>query len=211
MAHNTGALCTYHYTGINATNIVDRRDILNRIVPQVGDLWVVWVANCADATGNTNITDVWLMASVDSTMGVRAFLATQPDNTKGAYIQILSPITQANIVLHTLWQDHNPDIGLPLNVEKAIGTSGDGSANVQVNAGLTDIRPEDALAATTRSLTALNATDWSGLGYVGPTAQIGAPIKSVNASSVKAATPVGFSLVPGANDPISGAGKTVRT
>ena len=211
MAHNTGALCTYHYTGINATNIVDRRDILNRIVPQVGDLWVVWVANCADATGNTNITDIWLMASVDSTVGVRAFLATQPNNTKGAYIQILSPTAQANIVLHTLWQDHNPDIGLPLNVEKAIGTSSDGSANLQVNAGLTDIRPEDALAATTRSLTTLNATDWSGLGYVGPTAQIGAPIKSANASSVKAATPVGFGLVPGANDPISGAGKTVRT
>jgi hypothetical protein len=215
--HNTNGSCTFHYTANNAANIIDRRDSpLQRIVPEIANLWVVWVgpqdgASCAASVGTGAPTDIWAMASVDSTVGVRAFLATQRDNTKGDYLQILTGITAGNNVASALWTDNNPDVALNATVASTLGTAGDGSANVQVNAGITDIRPEDALAATTRSIKALDTAAWTGLGYIGPTASIGSPIKSANASSTATANPVKFGIIPGTNDPISGAGKTVRT
>jgi hypothetical protein len=216
-SHNDGtAGCTFHYTAGSAANIIDKRDTLNRIVPEIANLWVVWVgpkdgSTCALSAGTGVPTDIWAMASVDSTVGVRAFLATQRDNTKGAYIQVLTGITAGNRVAQALWTDNTKDVALNATVASSLGTAADGSANQHVNAGLTDIRPEDALAATTRSIAALNTTTWQGLGYVGPTGSIGSPIKSANASSTATANPVKFGIVSGANDPISGAGKTVRT
>jgi hypothetical protein len=212
-SHNTGGTCTFHYTANSAANLLDLRDTLGRIVPEKGNLWVVWVATqdggtCATSVGNTGVTHIWLDISVDSTVGVRTFLLTQRDGTPGAYAQIITPpAAPANNVAQLLWTDNNADVALPSTVYNAIGTSSAGTGDVQVNAGQTDIRAEDALAATVRSISALNTTTWAGLGYVGPTGNIGAPISSAQPGSTSTANPVKFALK--GNDPISA--KPVRS
>ncbi len=84
----------------------------------------------------------------------------------------------------------------------AIGTSSSGTGDAYINVALTDLRPEDALFATTRALAKLNKTNWSGLGYIGPNATIGAPIYTAQGTGTQA-TPVKFGL-SGQSDPITG-------
>ncbi len=203
---NTNGACTFHYTGANAANIIDNRDSLGRITPENGNLWVVWVAaqdgaSCASSVGGTNVTDVWADVSVDSVVGVRSFLATEPDGISGAQLQVVTGITAGNLISPaSVWADGNPDVALPASVSSAIGTDPTGSSDVHVNVGLTDFRPEDALFATNRALATLNTTTYAGLGYQGPTKDIGFPIKSSQSSAT--ATPIKFAL--SGNDPISG-------
>jgi ABC-type phosphate transport system substrate-binding protein len=83
-----------------------------------------------------------------------------------------------------------PDVALPVAVYNALN-------NAPFNAGMTDIRPEDALFATNRALAPLTPGR-SGLGYGPP--PIGVPIQS--AFSTKTAVPVLFAL--SGTDPISG-------
>jgi hypothetical protein len=71
--------------------------------------------------------------------------------------------------------------------------------NKPFNAALSALRPEDALATTTRALDALNTANYDGLGYTG-TGTIGVPIES--AFSTASNTPVKFAL--SGKDPISG-------
>ena len=87
------------------------------------------------------------------------------------------------------------------NVSNAIGTSSTGTGDVHINVALTDLRPEDALYATTRALGTLNTTTWSGLGYKGPTPNIGAPIFSAQGTGASS-TPIKFAL-SGGTDPIT--------
>jgi hypothetical protein len=194
--------CPYHYTASNSGNMIDNRDKLGRITPELGNLWVVWLAACSDTTGATNVTDIWLDLSVDSTVGVRGFLASQPDASHGAYIQVVTPPPAPGnkVSPSSLWPDNKADVALPAAVYNVIGTNAAGTGDVQVNVGLTDIRPEDALFATTRSIAALNTTTYAGLGYVGPTTNIGAPILTAQGTGTSA-TPIKFKLT--GNDPIS--------
>jgi hypothetical protein len=87
------------------------------------------------------------------------------------------------------------------NVSNTIGTASNGANDVHINVAFTDLRPEDALYATTRALTALNTTTWAGLGYAGPTPNIGSPILTAQGTGT-AATPVKFALSDKA-DPIT--------
>jgi hypothetical protein len=204
---STGGTSTIlHWTAKNAAQAADNRDSLNRILPEVGNISIVWLQN-----GGGTITDVWAVLSVDSTVGVRTFSAVQPSGVQGAYLQIVVPantpsgdaVGPAN---GSLWPDNTADVALPANVLAAFGgevTSGQAGVNVgpQINVGLTDIRPEDAAAATKRSMTALNTTTWAGLGYVGPTADIGAGIFTDQGTGT-VATPIQFGL-SGKEDPIS--------
>jgi len=194
--------CPYHYTASNAGNMLDKRDSLNRITPELGNLWVVWLAACSDTTGATGVSDVWLDLSVDSTVGVRGVLATQPDGTPGDYVQVITPPPAPGnkITPASLWPDNKSDVALPASVYNVIGTNAAGTGDVQVNVGLTDIRPEDALAATVRAISVLNTTTWKGLGYVGPTTNIGAPILTAQGTGTSA-TPIKFAL--SGSDPIS--------
>lgn len=205
----TAGNCTFHYTGSQAVNIIDNRDTAGRIVPENGNLWVVWVAeqdgpSCAESVGGTNVTDVWVGARVDSSVGIRAFFATEPGGTSGipgAQVQVVSGIAPANLISpSSLWTDGNPDVALPSSVSNAIGTDPTGSSNVHINVALTDLRPEDALFAASRAMAPLNATNYAGLGYKGPTNNIGFPIHS--SQSTATANPVRFKL--SGNDPISG-------
>jgi len=197
--------CIYHWTKKSALNAHDNRDTLNRILDETGNVGIVWDAACSDSTGATNITDVWLDGQYDSTLGCRLFSAQQRTPTSGAgatvYVTVAGGTASDNLVSPvTLWADNQPDVAIPAGIVTLLGGAAPG--NFHVNMGLTDIRPEDALAATTRAKTALNTTTYKGLGYVGPTSQIGAPIYTAQSGSTSNFTPVGFAL-SGAKDPIN--------
>ena len=203
--HLAGGQCIYHWTKKNALNAHDNRDNLGRILDETGNVGIVWDAACSDTTGNTNISDVWLDGQYDSTLGVRLFSAQQKLGAGSGATVYLTGVSGGtlsdNLVNPTnLWADNKADVALPTNLFNFIGGSAPGTFNV--NLGLTDIRPEDALAATKRSLAALNTTTWAGLGYVGPTGQIGSPIYTAQSGSSSNFTPIGFGL-SGAKDPIN--------
>jgi len=204
-----GAETVAHWDFNNGAQAADNRDSLNRILPELGNIWIVWLSN-----GGT-ITDIWTDLSVDSTVGVRTFSAVQPGGVQGAYLQIVEPsgtlgqnkIGSCSGSADLLWPDNQCDVagGLPAAILSAFGgqaTSGTAGQNIgpHINVGLTDIRPEDAYAATTRSIGALNTTTWATLGYVGPTANIGAPIYTQQGTGT-VATPIKFGLA-GKEDPI---------
>jgi hypothetical protein len=196
-----GQKTTFHWTAKNSANIIDNRDTLGRIQPEVGNIFVVWIADASDGTGNTNVTDIWTAGQVDATVAVRAFSA-QETTGSGALLVVI-PAAQGNLVSpSSLWPDGQPDVTLigVTNVSNAIGTNS--SSAVHINAALTDLRPEDALYATTRAIAKLNTTNWSGLGYVGPSPNIGAPIYSAQSGSTLSSTPVKFALSGGV-DPIT--------
>jgi hypothetical protein len=187
-----------HWTQKNGGYISDNRDSLGRITNETGNVALTWIE---DATSG-NATDAWFVISVDSTVGVRSVLA-QETTASGDQVQITSSngTTSSNLVSpNNLWPDNAADAVVDTTVLNLINTSVSGG--VHVNVGLTDIRPEDALFATARSYAALDTVKWAGLGYVGPTKYIGAPILSGQPGSTSTATPIGFAL-PGKSDPIS--------
>ncbi len=200
--------CQFHWTKKSAINAHDNRDTLNRILDETNNVGIVWEAQCGSG-GATNITDVWLDAQYDSTLGVRLFSAMQRGTgcnvapyCQGAtvYLSTTAGTGSDNLVFpNNLWADNAADVAIPAGVVNFIGTTSPGTFHV--NLGLTDIRPEDALFDTNRAKATLNTTTYAGLGYVGPTAQIGAPIYTDQSGSTSNLTPVGFAL-SGANDPI---------
>jgi hypothetical protein len=187
----SGAYSVKHFTFKSGANVVDNRDSLNRIETEIGNIWFVWIED-----GSGNVTDTWFDESVDSTVGNRAVLA-QETSGSGATIQVLattSSVPAGLISPNTLWPDNNADVALDQNAINAINGQ-------HINVGLTDIRPEDALFATNRSKAALNTTTYAGLGYVGPTSNIGAPILTDQGTGTSA-TPIAFAL-PGKEDPFT--------
>jgi hypothetical protein len=142
-----------------------------------GNIWVVW-------DNDTSPTKVCAYLSVDSGVGVRAFFSV-PTNQL-----VLDSSDNGSSGDNLVPAPMRPDVPLPSAVFNAL-------QNAVFNAGMTDIRPEDALFATNRALAPLTVSR-SGLGYGPP--PIGVPIKS--AFSSKTAVPVLFAL--SGNDPISG-------
>jgi len=199
--HGLGYSVT-HWTGKNLAYVADSRD--SRILPELGNLWVVWIG---DSSGNCY--DLWEAISVDSTVGVRTFSIQESASVSGGEVYLSNTVTTttggSGSIANGLWADPSPsDTDLTTAVINSIGTgsaSGPTTAGQHVNVGMTDIRPEDALFATNRSVAALNTTTWAGLGYVGPTKYIGAPIYT-NQGTGTVATPIGFAL-SGKPDPIT--------
>jgi hypothetical protein len=167
---------------------------------EFGNLWVAWTN---DAEGTP--TDVWAYLSVDSTVGVRTYLAApRADLLLNVAVETTAGV---NAISSTLFNPANADeAGLPASIWTALS----GTLGKPITAGMTDIRPEDALLATNRLLGTPGDTSTSGtvgttdlfysfaLGY-GP-GPVGNPVLS-SQSSTKA-TPVSFAL-PGFNDPIT--------
>jgi hypothetical protein len=191
-----------HWTIKNLAYVQDTRD--SRINPEVGNLWVVWIQD-----GAGDVCDLWEAISVDSTVGVRTFSA-QETSGSGGQVYLSNTVTTstagAKAIQEALWND-GTGIDTPLTTA-VINLIGEGpainppaTAGLHVNVGMTDIRPEDALFATTRALAKLNTTTWAGLGYVGVSANIGAPILT-NQGTGTEATPIKFALA-GASDPIT--------
>jgi len=200
-----------HWDANSAAQVADNRDSANRILPEVGNIWMVWIQD-----GSGNIYDAWLDVSVDSTVGVRTYSAQQTSGP-GGLVQLIVPAATAgqNKIgscsggSDLLWPDNECDTAsIPTNLFNALGGECTNSTNTppctfgpHLNVGLTVIRPEDALYATTRALGTLNTTTWAGLGYKGPTGNIGAPIYTAQGTNTKA-TPIKFAL-SGAADPIT--------
>lgn len=168
-----------HYTlkGGNNAWVSDSRTSGTITIPnEYGNLWVVW----SEKTG-----DIWAYLSVDSTVGVRAFQAV-PRTTLG--LNALSSLPVSATTNLYVWDDGSNDTALTTGAYDAIASKPFTAAN-------TDIRPEDALFATRRSLAALDATDYIGLGYGSSPTQLVATNKILGeVTSGSEANPVNFEL-----------------
>ena len=143
---------------------------------ETGNVWIVWNNSVS------NPTIVCAYIAVDSIIGQQLFFAA-PAST----FNILEPAgTPGANLIPTL-----TDTPIPQAVINVL----EGQA---FNAAPSDIRPEDALFEETRVLTALNTTNYDGLGY-GP-GPVGTPILSH--FSTKTATPAIYAL--SGTDPITG-------
>jgi hypothetical protein len=166
---------THNWSKKNGAAVHDSRSA--NIPDTTGNIWIVW-------DNSTSPTVICAYTNVDSGVGVRAFFAV-PTNTV-----TLNSSDNGSAGDQLVPTPMPPDEALPSAVFNAL----QGAA---FNAGMTDIRPEDALFATNRALAPLT-NNRSGLGY-GP-GPIGQEIKS--AFSGKFAIPVAFAL--SGTDPISG-------
>jgi len=183
-----GAVAGTHYTikgKCTSGNCAQLKDQRSTSIPlEGGNLWVVW---------NSAQTKFWAYLSVDSVVGNRCFKA-QPR----CLLQIdaqTKTIAGQNLVSTALWGSDAS--ALPATVYNALN-------NQPVNAGFTDIRPEDAKFAQCRAVSALNATNYSGLGYgTSCTQLIGTPIQSELSQPTPAtANPAAFNLT--GTDPFTG-------
>jgi len=187
----SGGATAYHYTvksGVCPTLSASTCDAAvndtrnSSIVPENGNLWVVWSKN-----------GIWAFLSVDSTVGVRAFSAYPRSKL---YLAPLASLPLSATSNYLYWADGSNDTALTTTVYNAL-------SGAQFTAANTDIRPEDALFATNRALNTL------GYGYYkdprsGHSGQylIGNPIiEYFKTSSV--AHPVSFAL-GGSADPFTG-------
>jgi lysophospholipase L1-like esterase len=142
--------CSVHHWSVRSTtgpgNLAGVEDI--RFVPgqiQYGDLWVVWVA-CGP---NLGVTDIWAYLSVNATVAVRDYLAMP------RAILLLAPAAQTTAGIDVIpaalylgpWNVVD-DPGLP----EAVWTALSGATGQPITAGLSSIRPEDALLLTNRAL-----------------------------------------------------------
>ena len=200
--------------------LVDTRS--GSIPKESSNLWVVYTCVSAACTGSDAV-EVWAYHQVDSTVGVRTFLSRpagcgSPCNTSATKSVVDSGTTSAmvgmNLVNPALFQDgvHTANAGCPASgagtntcddslLPTDVWTAISGALGVSINAGLTDIRPEDAKYATKRLNKPLDTVKWDGLGYgTAGSALQGATIKS--AFSGAGATPVNFGL-PGTADPFN--------
>ena len=188
--------------------------------PEAGNVWVVWVDNASGVP-----TDIWADVSIDSTVGNRVFLAQPRAKLLLAAADTSTPGVNA-IASALLVGGVGDDGGLDAQVYNALG----GATGIAITAGLTDIRPEDALLATNRLLGIVPAGGFPGApanacppsdtgvpGAAAPTCSnfpyfysfalgygpgpIGTPVLS--SQSATKATPVAFAL-PGFSDPITG-------
>lgn len=186
---------TYKSSGSNTVLIHDSRS--SSIVDEPGTIWVSW--NDAEVNSGVN-PKVCAFLSVDSTVGVRAALATTSAGTPAASISIAAALVGAggqNKVPNTTIADE----ALPSAVYTTLN-------NAAITVAAADIRPEDAKFATTRALNAQGTgmtqtllTQVKGLGYANSsTPGIGFPVKSSQSSGI--ANPVDFALF--GTDPISG-------
>jgi hypothetical protein len=194
---------SHHYSikgkcsgGVNCAQAFDNRTGPGGTVSdhQGGNLWVVW---------DNAVTQIWVYLSVDSVVGNRLFFA-QPRATLQVSADTLNAGTAQNLVSPKLLRygemTNDPGCGglstcddtqLPMAVYTAIN-------NATLTAGMTDIRPEDALFATGRVLCPPPANGTTCLGY-GP-GPVGTSIVGDFSSSV--ATPVIYAF--SGTDPVTG-------
>jgi hypothetical protein len=190
-----GGATAYHYTvktsncsGVTTrspvspcdASLYDGRTTGGVSIPnEPGNLWVVWSTN-----------GIWAYLSVDSTVGVRSFEASPRATLALAALSSLPVSSTSNFAY---WSDGSADTALTTTVYDALTNSG--ANTVALTAANTDIRPEDALFATNRSLNELkygNTTSSDKIGYA---------IESYF-TSTDIAHPIDFAL--SGDDPLSG-------
>ena len=132
---NSGPCGGRNWSKKSGASTHDSRD--SSIQDVTGNVWVAW-------DNDTTPTVVCAYLNIDSGIGVRSFFA----------------VPTATLVLNSSWvgtagdqlvpTPMPPDVPLPSAVQAALN-------GVAFNAGMTDIRPEDALFATNRALAPLDA------------------------------------------------------
>lgn len=193
--------------GTPCVGIVDGR---NHAIPvESATYWVAWVCPVTavgpqvDCNGS-NATDAWYYDQVDSTVGVRTYLANATTAVAPGVQTGADPAGNLIKAVLFLNGDATGACGagfttcdaaeVPADVYSAINGS-------VLNTGMTDTRPEDALFATKRANSTSTLSPWTGLGYGGgPNTLIGASIASAFTQTF--ATPVSFAL-PGQTDPFT--------
>ena len=164
----------------NCAQIHDVRS--TSIPPDGGSLWVVW---------NSAETEVWAYISVDAIVGIRAFMANPIAQSQ------IDPATQTsvpgqNLIATTLWG--SDATYLPAAIYTALN-------NAPFTMAFSGLRPEDGKFISVRVLSALNTTNYDGLGYgTGPSTLIGTEILSSFSSST--ANPEAFNIK--GTDPFTG-------
>lgn len=187
---NSGPLCgAHHWSKKSASTLpiylYDPRS--TSITNEPANVWVAWDDNAANGVANAGV--VCFYASVDSIVGVRAYMAH-------ATLQLSSSLVlstdSALVPLLT-----NAGEALPQSIYNIIN-------GAVLNAANTDIRPEDAKFASMRTMTnygtQVTGRAVTGVGYTGANG-IGTPIKS--ALSTSTANPVDFAIDGGDVDPIN--------
>ena len=155
-----GACGGHHFTKSNGAQAADVR---SGVTPaDLGNLLIVW-DNSADGTGAAYPspaapTKICVYVSLDSTLGVKAFMNSNL-TVPGEFLNIVSSSGPSNSI-SPFWAvsgTNADESSIPADVLAA-------AQGQPFNVAVTDIRPEDAKFATTRALTTLNATR-TGLGY----------------------------------------------
>ena len=158
-SQRTGSDC-HHYTikgknsvdGQNYAQAVDQRSA--SIPVEGGNLWVVW-------DNNTSPITIWAYLQVDTIVGNRMFFAVPR-----AQMQVDSGVLTTpglNLISSLLFfnaqtgMNQADDASLPSAVLSVIQTT--------YTAAISDIRPDDAKAATNRILAPLDTKAYNGLGY----------------------------------------------
>ncbi|MGH9499521.1 MAG: hypothetical protein ACRD3L_10305 [Terriglobales bacterium] len=142
-----------HYTN-SAFNLNDSRPLSKggATVTDVGTIWIVWDNTTADPSCASGC-NVWAYLKVDSIVGMRCYFAQPHCNIS---VTPFPPPSQS--ISSAVW---GPDSVPPAPVQ-ALFTTG-----TVVNAGASEIRPEDALFGTCRVNSALGGgnDNLNGLGY----------------------------------------------
>ncbi len=153
---------TAHWQLSNGGNCVDTRNA-KITTNQTNNLWVVWVEDVTAGSPDEGVLSLWAYLTVDSTVGNRCFLARTaggvPDLLTVNGTVPIAPTDPSPNIAGTLWAaiptcswNGGPvapgnDCDLDAAAYGALAQPG----GIAFTAGMTDIRPEDALYATRRS------------------------------------------------------------
>ncbi len=169
--------------GNGLANVVDSRYTINAANPVDGaTLWVAWDGGAP--------CKFWAYFSTDSTVGVKDFFAYKKNGTKSVAAAFGSLSTLEDGSAGNTWcgascsrnkvfgladnSTFNGGDNLPTSILQVLNTPPDGSSVPKqctgttycyFNAAGTDIRPEDALYATSRALSTYDTKSLNGLGY----------------------------------------------
>jgi hypothetical protein len=151
----TPSICGgHHFTKKNAAQVADTRSALTPA--DTGHLLLVW-------DDDNNPTKICAYVNLDSTLGVKAFMVSNLA-APASYINITGTTSPDNMI-SPFWLKGSANAD-EASIPSAVLTAIQGQ---NFNAGITDIRPEDAKFATTRALTTLNTAivgaTVKGLGY----------------------------------------------
>src|SRR5208337_2281465 len=215
---NGPGVCTIHHYSIKTSDcslcaqLSDNR-ISGSTQPalQAGNIWVVWVQSTAPVA----TTDIWSDVSVDSTVGVRTFLARAAGGGVATTLDLNANVQGPAIgAKPAQWQSDNATnallfkYGTFTNGVAVTGTGCAGAANVDncddqfvaadaytalavhqntLTAGLTDIRAEDAKLATKRDMKPLFADgSFVGFGYGSAGSQLVASVPVISGTGSNA-------------------------
>lgn len=159
-ASGSGNTCTVNHWSIKTStapgSLAGLSDSRNASIPtEFGNIWVAWVncsgSSCPSYTGANGATEIWTYLSVDSTVGVRNFLGRNSSGQPSSLVLAAATTSTdgVNVISQKLfvapWNNSEATVTLQPDVFNALN-------NQPITAGMTDIRPEDALYATYRIL-----------------------------------------------------------